>query len=391
MTVGGTRAGGGPTIGIPAVFVAHRNALSSAPGGAQVCTHEYLRTLRAAGLTLSIKIAEHDRRVLTRIRHRLRPWPYSAQWHAGLVEEVIATAHAAHARFIFLNFVNLAPLAALLRPRVETKCKIVLLSHGLESVDCLHALRARARSKPQTRSARMERRVGQQLFEESVQRLHIDHVFCLTPVETEIERWLGAKSVSWLPRTIPDRAPLEWAPMSHRLGFVGTLDHRPNRDGLVQFLEALELIAPADFEVRVVGGPPSAGSRLAGRFRLLKYLGPLSDDELEKEASTWTCFVNPLFCYARGCSTKLAVALSWQIPVLTTPAGCRGYTWREGRLPLADTPESLAKLALRLADPAAAAPVQKQVEAIVRTAPTLDEVAALVRDSLSCGGTLPCG
>jgi hypothetical protein len=232
----------------------------------------------------------------------------------------------------------------------------------------------------------MERTLGRQLVEESAQRRYIDHVICLNPFEAQIERWLGTRSVSWLPRTIPDRVPLNWSPVHGRLGFVGTLDHPPNRDGLIQFLEALETLAPAGIEVRVVGGPPAAGAGLAKRFRLVRYLGALTDEALDKEASTWTCLVHPLFCYARGCSTKLAVALSWQIPVLTTPQGCRGYTWREGSLPVADTPEAFARLALRLADPEPTA--QKEVAVIVRSAPTLNDVAALVRGALLSGGAI---
>jgi hypothetical protein len=164
------------------------------------------------------------------------------------------------------------------------------------------------------------------------------------------------------------------------------MDHPPNRDGLVRFLEALEPLAPPMLEVRVVGGPPAAGAELAQRFRLVRYLGALSDEELDKEASTWVCFVHPLFYFARGCSMKLAVALSWQIPVVTTPAGCRGYRWREGSLPVADTPEALARLALRFADPGTAAAARKEVAAIARSAPTIDDVAALV-----CGALLSPG
>jgi hypothetical protein len=385
MSVPGPGSRGASSSAPAAVFVAHAHGLSSALGGQQLCTSEYLRTLRTAGFAVSIKAVEHDRRLLTRLVRRLRPRPYPPEWRPELVDEIVASAREVRARFIFLNLVNLAPLAPLLRARIDAACKIVLLSHGLESVDFLHAVDVQARSSARSRSAGDERTLGRQLFDEFAQRRYIDHVFCLTPVETEIERWLGAKGVSWLPRTIPERPPLDWSPMPGRLGFVGTMDHPPNRDGLVQFLEALEPLAPPEIEVRVVGGPPAAGAELARRFRLVRYLGALSDEELDKEAATWRSFVHPVFCYARGCSTKLAVALSWQIPVLTTPPGCRGYRWREGSLPMADTPEALARLALGFADPGTAAAAQKEVAAIARSAPTIDDVAALVRGALLSG------
>jgi hypothetical protein len=386
MSVPGACPGDATDAVPPALFVAHAQSLSSAPGGLQLCTREYLLTLRTAGFALTTVAVEHDQRLLPRLGRRLWPRPYPPEWRPGLLEEVVARAREIRARFIFLNLVNLAPFAALLRPRVGAGCKIVLLSHGLESVDSLHAIRAHVGTGKGAGSIRMERMLGRQLVEESVQRRYIDHVICLNPFEAEIERWLGTRSVSWLPRTIPDRVPLNWSPVLGRLGFVGTLDHPPNRDGLIQFLEALETLAPPGIDVRVVGGPPAAGAGLARRFRLVRYLGALSDEELDKEASTWTCLVHPLFCYARGCSTKLAVALSWQIPVLTTPQGCRGYTWREGSLPSADTPEAFARLALRLAEPELAA--QKEVAAIVRSAPTVNHVAALVRAALLSGGAI---
>jgi len=115
---------------------------------------------------------------------------------------------------------------------------------------------------------------------------------------------------------------------------------------------------------------------------LIEYLGPLSDADLEKEASTWNCFVNPLFCFARGCSTKLATALGWRIPTITTPAGCRGYTWKQGSLPIAETPEGLAGLALRMLDAGFRNSAQHEVVRIVESAPSLAEVAAIMRDAL---------
>ena len=228
-----------------------------------------------------------------------------------------------------------------------------------------------------------QRRLGHQLFQGKWnQRREIDHVFCLAPFEAEIERWLGAKAVTWLPRTIPNRMPLSWSPHPHRIGFVGTLDHPPNQDGLVRFLKALDPLAPKNLEVRLVGGPTAMGNKLAERFRTVQYLGPLSNEGLDSEAATWSCFVHPLFCYARGCSTKLAVALSWQIPIVTTPAGRRGYVWREGVLPVTETPEALAHLALSLTQPQAAYEARKQIQAIADSMPRLNEVAVSFRDAL---------
>jgi hypothetical protein len=367
---------------VTALFVTHPAALSARPGGLQICTREYVETLRAAGLDVSFEIIEHDARLSTRVWQRLIRSPYPRQWRPTAIDQIAASARRAHARFLCLNLVNLAPLAAVLRPKLPRDTQIVLLSHGLESIDFLHTI------PPASRSRLLERQLGRRLVEEREQRLEIDHVFCLAPFEAEIERWLGARAVTALPRTIPDREPLAWTPDPTRLGFVGTLDHPPTGDGLEQFLAAFERVAPADLRVRIVGGPEYAGRALAGRFRSAEYLGPLPDAELEREAASWSAFVHPLFCLARGCSTKLAVVLAWQLPIVTTPAGARGYSWRDGVLPMADSPETFARLAAELAVPAAAIGVRQQVARIVRSSPTTAEVGRMVGDALGLAPSL---
>jgi glycosyltransferase involved in cell wall biosynthesis len=361
---------------VNAIFVTHATAVSARPGGLQICTREYLDALAAAGFDLALEMIEHDRRLITRARHRLFPTPYPDQWRPSAVDQIVAAAMRTDAQFVCLNLVNLAPLAAVLRPGLPRATRIVLLSHGLESIDFLHTIPAASRS------GRVERKLGQRLIEERRQRLMIDHVFCLTPFEAEIERWLGARAVTALPRTIPHRQPIAWRPDSSRLGFVGTLDHQPTSDGLEQFLGAFERLGPAGVRVRVVGSPEPVGRRLAARFRSVEYLGALDDAALEREATTWSAFVHPLFCWARGCSTKLATALAWQLPIVTTPAGARGYSWRDGTLPMADSPDAFARLACELTSPAAANRARQQVAAIARSSPTIDEVGQLIGSAL---------
>jgi hypothetical protein len=364
---------------IPAVFVTHAHSLSASPGGLQICTREYLQTIHAAGFAPIMKEFEHDNRLVTRFFQRVSSTVYKRQWRPALVEEIVTAARQSEARFVFLNLVNLAPLVHPLRARLVSGTKIVLLSHGLESVDFLHTA-AQVKDSLRVRSAASM--LGRQLLAEYDQRREIDHVFCLSPVEAEVERWLGAKSVTWLPRTVPKRPPLCWRPERNRIGFVGTLDHPPNKEGLIQFLEALESIGPRELEVRVAGGPVAEGKALSARFRMVKYLGALTNDSLESEAATWSCFVHPLFRYARGCSTKLAIALSWQIPVATTFAGCRGYVWRAGKLPQAKCPESLGRLAVDLTEPGVGNAAREEIRAIVDSTPGIDAVADLLSGAL---------
>jgi hypothetical protein len=378
-----------PQLRKAAVFVtasAYLNARGPA-GGVQICTREYQDTIRAAGYDAESVAYETDRRFLTRMKRAVNRRPYANLLLPDLADRIIAAAK--QASVVFLNQVDLTPLAAELRRRLPPNCRLVLLSHGLESVDFFHSLRARVTGRLFAGlTGRAERLLGRLLIEESRFRQYLDQVFCLAPFEVEIERWLGSRRVDWLPRTVP-LDPLEWTPVRGRLGFVGTLNHPPNLEGLELFLAALaaRIGSQADrpTRVRIVGGPAAKGMSLVRRYPWVDYLGPLPAADLRREASTWACFIHPLFCYARGCSTKLAVALGWEIPVLTTPEGCRGYEWREGRIPIATSPGELAELAERAGDPVTGADMRRQIQSVARSTPTLATVAERFRTVLLAG------
>jgi hypothetical protein len=116
---------------------------------------------------------------------------------------------------------------------------------------------------------------------------------------------------------------------------------------------------------------------LARRHGFVDYLGPLNDDALRAEAATWCCFVNPIFVYSKGCSTKLAVALGWGLPIATTRYGARGYLWDEGAIPLADDPTELADLVLGHTSAALSLAHCRATDAIVAMSPDLARVGAL--------------
>lgn len=361
----------------PAIFLCTTNARATASGGVQLYTREMLATLELAGFELNIVEYQPDQRPVTKLKRKLRPKPYANLLPPDLPDRVATAQRQNEAHFIFLNGVDLAPLAAALRTRLPETTRIVLLSYGLESVDFLHTARARG----EMTSAAAER-LGAQQFAESRQREAIDHVFCLAPFEAEIERWLGARKVDWLPRALPAGDVLPWQPDPNRIGCVSTLDHPPNWEGLALFLRELDPIAPPNLRFRLVGGPEDRGRELARQFPRADYLGTLDDAALAAGAKTWSCFVHPLFCYARGCSTKLAVALGWRIPVVTTTAGARGYIWREGEIPFADTPAELARLAVTMLDPGNARNAREQIGRVADSMPDRREIAEKLRGAL---------
>ena len=368
-----------------ALFVTTVNALEeegNAKGGVQLCTAEYLTVFRAAGFEISAITFTPDQSFKTRVKRRLYPMPFQGLIPPSLASQVINEARKSDAQVIFLNQVDLAPLAKELRRCLGLNVKIVLLSHGLHSADILHNIRIETASFGRANAKRRDLLwLARHLTAENDQRRFMDHVFCLSEFEVGLERWIGSRSVSWLPRIVEPK-PLAWQPTTGRFGFVGTLDHPPNAEGLNLFLKAL-VLHDVSARVRVVGGPIEAAQELSIKYPVVDYLGQLDDQQLAREAATWTCAVHPLFCYARGCSTKLATYLAWQIPVVTTPQGSRGYSWKEGNIPQANDPNGLVKLALSMNKPEVVAAARMDLAKVAATSPTLHDVAQMVALSLA--------
>ena len=114
------------------------------------------------------------------------------------------------------------------------------------------------------------------LLAEAAFRPDVDIVCALSPFDVALEHWIGATRVGWLPRVIIAK-PFDWHPSGERLGFIGTLDHAPNLEGLVTVLDRLTALKTGPLRIRVVGGPAKTGQWLAQNYSIVDYLGPLSD------------------------------------------------------------------------------------------------------------------
>jgi hypothetical protein len=365
------------------IFVTAAYALEPSGGGVQRCTREYLTLLRAAGCDVTLKEYEIDRRPVTRLRRFLVPRPYADLIHPGVAEEVAEAAIQAKADWILFNQTEAGALAPQLRSAKTAGIRLGLLSHGTDSADFLHNLRITADG-----IATMVRRnsgalwLGRQLIAEMNFHRHCDLVFCLSETDRQLAQWLGGTCVHVLPRAV-ESTPLRWQPVAGRIGMVSTLNHGPNLEGLELFCRAIPPSAPAEFRLRLVGRPPEIGRALASRFPFVDYLGGLSDTELAAEACTWCGFANPIFCYPRGSSTKLAVPLSWRLPVVTTRAGARGYEWDESLVPLCETPDDFAAAAIHLANPDQARAAYPAHAALADRSPTISKIAETVRTALT--------
>jgi hypothetical protein len=202
-----------------------------------------------------------------------------------------------------------------------------------------------------------------------------DHVLCLAAFETEICRWLGARAVSWWPRTFPAAPRLDWRPTGDRVGIIGTLDHPPNLEGAYLFCQAAAKLPRIPFRLRLVTRSAKVASDLAARFNFVDFVGSLEDEScLHKEVGTWSAFLHPIFCYAMGCSTKVAVGVSWGLPVLTTPAGLRGYRFAEDFPATAATPEEMVERVAACVGIEVAEPLREQALKTLTGAPSVQEI-----------------
>ncbi|AOS45738.1 hypothetical protein Verru16b_02825 [Lacunisphaera limnophila] len=365
-----------------AIFVTAQVALNAEGGGVQRCTHEYLTVLRAAGFKLHLTPYPFEHRLWVRVLRKIRPQPYRDAVPRGFADRIREAALTHQAGWILLNQSEAAPLALELADLRQAGCRIALLSHGVDSTDYIHVARIREelhRGAPWNN--RDNQWLGLTLFEEQRQHRNVDAVLCLSETDRVQEQWLGAGRVTVVPRVIGDRR-LDWQPVAGRIGTVSTLTHEPNLEGLVLLGRELARTPVRGLRLRLVGSPQALGQELARQFPFVDYLGALSDAALAEEARTWCAFANPLFCYPRGCSTKLALPLEWRLPVATTRAGARGYHWDETLVPLVETPVELAALIRRLADPVEAGRQRPAVDNLALHSPRPEDVARLVQHAL---------
>lgn len=361
-------------------FVAYEDHLGPGKGGVQKCTREFLEVLTAAGLDLDIFPVKPDRRLATRLGRKLNPSKY---WRP-IDRNELKQLHAATGRYDFL-FLNQVSLAGALPSFDKNGClpSVILLSHGCEITDLMHLARLATTLPLSSRQLGLNSRLalGLTLYDEFKSRSRVDGVICISPFDADTEAWLGTRCVTWIPRTTQS-APLARAPVFGRFGFVGTLDHAPNLEGLVAVLEELQSAKADDLSIRIIGSPQRIGKWLADAFTNATYLGELDDEALAQDAQTWEAFLNPIFCLARGCSTKLADPISWSMPIVTSPIGRRGYFWKAGRLIEAQDPPAFVAAMKRFADGAFRFSAERGVREVAETSPCVKELGVQIAEFL---------
>ena len=145
----------------------------------------------------------------------------------------------------------------------------------------------------------------------------------------------------------PEHAPPRRLAHPPRIGFIGTMEFRPNAEGIRWFAEhgwprVKQQVADARF--RVIGTPSrDVPTNLGPDIDLLGYV-----DDPAEEIATWSAMVVPLQLGA-GTRVKVAEAFSRRCPLVSTPLGVYGYNVaNERELLIAGSAHELADACVRL-------------------------------------------
>lgn len=334
-----------------AIFLTHRDLLKSEiTGGVQLCSQEFHQIIQGIpDIALEDYYVPYTRKLSQRLMIKLGLENYSMYDTKKDAPALLEYIRRNDISLVFINMASLVRYAKFIREEFASKVRIILLSHGNHSGDFLHLITKPIKKQSSLRVCLEQWRLGLLIATEARHRVRfLDGVVTLSETERQIENWFGGPRVSFLPRRVyPDFLP--HMPIAGRVGFVGRLDHPPNLQGISILLDALQMLDHGKLEIRLVGAPENYGRQIQEKYPFIKYLGELSDKALEEEVATWSTFLNPVWWYSTGASTKLARAISWGVPIISTTAGMRGYEWKKGSVMVADTPAGMAQMLIDIA------------------------------------------
>lgn len=352
-------------------------------GGVQLCTEEYFALFEKAGFHIKSYEVDSTSSIYDRLLIKAKLDTFNHYDFKKIAKSVRQIIEEENITYIAINQINLAPLAPALESIKLKSYKLILLSHGNETGDYLPYLTRVSRSKLSRLIHAF--RLGRILLRESeLFTNHIDLVLCISEFEISINKWLGAENIFFVPRSF-NPSFLDWQPELGKIGFVGTLDHFPNLKGLELLFNALQkLTLNKDLKIQIVGSGSELGRKLEKDYSFVEYLGRLDEEELKNIVKTWSIFLNPVFWYSRGASTKLAVAINWGIPLLSTVQGNRGYKWKDGELETCNSPEDMATRIVEYSnDKQKLGILAQQSRIIAKNGFTLEEIASTLREKIA--------
>lgn len=362
-----------------ALLIANNKHLhSDIKGGVQLCTDEFISLFSKADFELKYFPVNPTRNILHRLKIKLGIDVYQTYDAKKYINQLIEIVEKESYTWVIINQVNMLKFAKYLKLRFGTGINVICWSHGNESGDFLHRI-TRECLAPISRLIKIVR-LGYTVYTESRYFIdYIDFMLVISGNEKSINQWLGTDRVLFIPRTYTT-AFIDRKPKHDLFGFTGSLDHPPNRMGLKMLCDAIKKLEPVEIRIRVVGGPVAVGRYFNKQYSFIDYIGRLSDSQLENEISSWSYFLNPVFWYSRGASTKLAFAINKGIPVISTEAGNRGYEWSKGEIRTVKNPSEMAEVMIQSVD---SKPDELLIREVAQSGPDISNVASELKKFLS--------
>lgn len=364
-----------------AIYLTHKSYLySTITGGVQLCSQEFHKIIsEMTDISLEDYYVPYTKNFIQRALIKWNFENYSIFNIKELAPALLSYIDKENIEIVFINMASIVRIAKPIKEKFGDRVKVVLLSHGNNSGDFLHLITKPVDHTSTVRNWSNKIRLGRLISTEAEYRVKwLDGVVTLSETERQLENWFGAKKTSFLPRKLY-KDFLSRSPVLGRVGFVGRLDHPPNFQGITILLEEFSKLDHG-LQFRLVGAPPEFGVKIKNRFPFVEYLGELSDKDLENEVESWAFLINPVWWYSTGASTKLARAISWGLPIITTTAGMRGYEWKKGSLLVANSPnEMVAKLMIESRSEERVKYWREQTEIIAENGPDKDELINRIR------------
>ncbi|MDQ7947320.1 MAG: glycosyltransferase [Pedobacter sp.] len=357
------------------------------PGGVQICSQQFLDIVSCLTNEVHLFEVAHSRAFTFRLLHRLNLDAYQSYQPENYRSDLLDFIREKEITHVFINKSELLKFSKLIKMSgLSAVPKVIIMSHGNESGDLLGDLTGKIQKFSPFKKMLGILRLGMAMYLESwYRKRYVDLVCSMSDEESALEKWLGINYPFFIPRLIDHGSSAERLAMPNIYGYVGTLNHMPNLAALYQLCDKL-----ADNEVKiqlnVVGGPAPIGKELAAKYSFINYLGALTDEQLSAEVKRWSYFINPIFNYSRGASMKLGKAIEWEIPVITTKAGRRGYSFNEGSLiETEDNAVAMAEQINRLREilPADYEKLQLAIKKVKQSSPTAAAIAGLLQQRLS--------
>ena len=315
-------------------------------GGVSYCTNDFISLLQTKFEVIIFPLT-YNRSLLYRIKAKLGIDVFEDYNPADYKNDLYRCIENNGIKKVFINLSSASDVARVVKNKFGDDVKTILCSHGIEAGDFLHHT-VRFRSLLSKLHILMSSyRLGKILKTELSLRLnYFDLVLTVSEVEVAIEKWLGAKKVAFVPRVLTPSF-INWQPVMGRLGFVGDVSHFPNYYGLLKLCEAVNINSnkkDKEIIIRVVGKSCRNLELITERFSFVQPIGYLDNDKLIEEAGTWMYYLNLVFYYSKGVSTKLAKGMNWGLPVISTEMGNRGYSFVKGNVNTVDDVNGILQL-----------------------------------------------